>query len=149
MCRLTLTLIAALAVVLAACSGGDEAGTPGTDAGGSVRTVTATLSDDMAIQVSASDFAVGETIRFEVTNSGAIPHEFYLGDAEAQEHHAEEMADADGEMMHDDEDGIAVEPGATRTLEYTFQQAGEVLAGCHEPGHYEAGMVASMTVADD
>lgn len=52
-----------------------------------------------------------------------------------------------GGEMHDEEDGIAVEPGATGTLEYTFEQAGEILAGCHEPGHYEAGMVASMTVA--
>ena len=38
--RLTLVLIAALALVLAACSADDEAGTPGADAGGSVRTVT-------------------------------------------------------------------------------------------------------------
>lgn len=143
--RLTLVLIAALALMLAACSADDEAGTPGD----SVRTVTATLSDDMAIQLSESDFAVGDTVRFEVTNSGASPHEFYLGDAEAQEHHAEEMADMDGEEMHDEEDGIAVEPGATETLEYTFERAGEILAGCHEPGHYEAGMVASMTIADD
>ena len=147
--RLTLMLIAGLAVVLAACSGGDDAGTPGTASGDSLRTVTATLSDDMAIQLAESDFSVGETVRFEVTNSGSIPHEFYLGDAEAQEHHAEEMADMGGEMMHDEEDGIAVEPGATGTLEYTFEQAGEILAGCHEPGHYEAGMVASMTVGDE
>ena len=77
---------------------------------------------------------------------GATAHEFYLGDAEAQEDHGEEMADMGGEM-HDEEDGIAVEPRATGTLEYTFEQAGEKLAGCHEPGHYEAGMVASMTVA--
>jgi uncharacterized cupredoxin-like copper-binding protein len=143
--RLTLVLIAAMALVLASCSADDEAGTPGD----SVRTVTATLSDDMAIQLSESDFAVGDTVRFEVTNSGAILHEFYLGDVEAQEHHAEEMADMDGEEMHDEEDGIAVEPGATGTLEYTFERAGEILAGCHEPGHYEAGMVASITVADD
>ena len=147
--RLTLILIAALALVFAACSADEEAGTPGTDPNDSVRTVTATLSDDMAIQLSESDFVVGETVRFEVTNSGAILHEFYVGDAEAQEHHAEEMADMDGEEMHDEEDGIAVEPGATETLEYTFERASEVLAGCHEPGHYEAGMVASMTVAND
>ena len=108
--RLILILIAALALVLAACSADDEAGTPGTDSNDSVRTVTATLSDDMAIQLSESNFAVGDTVRFEVTNSGASPHEFYLGDAEAQEHHAEEMSDMDGEEMHDEEDGIAVEP---------------------------------------
>jgi hypothetical protein len=37
--------------------------------------------------------------------------------------------------------------GRAETFEYTFEQSGEILAGCHEPGHYEAGMVTSMTVA--
>lgn len=41
-----------------------------------------------------------------------------------------------------------VQPGATDAFRYTFEQAGEILAGCHEPGHYEAGMVAGMTVTD-
>jgi uncharacterized cupredoxin-like copper-binding protein len=102
----------------------------------------------MAIQLSGSDFEVGEMVRFEVTNEGAIPHEFYIGDAEAQEHHAEEMVEMGG-MSHDEPNGIAVEPGATETLEYTFTAAGEILAGCHEPGHYEAGMVATLTVAGE
>ncbi|HEX2882977.1 MAG TPA: hypothetical protein VHQ42_00225 [Candidatus Limnocylindria bacterium] len=109
--------------------------------------MSATLSDDMAIQLSESDFRVGETIRFEVTNEGAIVHEFYLGDEEEQAHHAEEMADMG--MSHDDPNGVAVDPGATETLEYTFGEAGELLAGCHEQGHYEAGMVASMTVTGE
>ena len=54
-----------------------------------------------------------------------------------------------GGMGHDEPDGVAVEPGATETFEYTFEQAGEILAGCREPGHYEAGMVTSMTVAGE
>ena len=147
--RLNLLFIGALGLLLAACGGGESTGDSAADSGDGMRTVTATLGDDMAIQLSESDFSVGETVRFEVTNSGAIPHEFYLGDAEAQEHHADEMAEMGDEMMHDEEDGIAVDPGATETLEYTFEQAGEILAGCHEPGHYEAGMVASMNVAGE
>lgn len=90
---------------------------------------------------------MGETVRFEVTNEGATRHGFYLGDAEAQEHHAEEMAEMG--MGHDEPNGVSVEPGATETLEYTFGQSGETLAGWHEPGHYEAGLVASMTVAGE
>ncbi|HSJ00741.1 MAG TPA: plastocyanin/azurin family copper-binding protein, partial [Patescibacteria group bacterium] len=90
---------------------------------------------------------VGETVRFEVTNAGAAPHEFYLGDADEQAAHADEMAEM--EMAHDDPNGVSVDPGATETLEYTFDQAGEIFAGCHEPGHYEAGMVASLTVAGE
>lgn len=146
--RLTLPLIAGLALLLAACSGGTGASSSVADEPGAPRTVTATLSDDMAIQLSESEFEVGETVRFEVTNEGAIVHEFYVGDEEAQAHHAEEMADM-GAMSHDEPNGITVDPGATETLEYTFAGAGEILAGCHEPGHYEAGMVTSMAVAGE
>jgi uncharacterized cupredoxin-like copper-binding protein len=146
---LTILLVAGLTMVLAACSGGNETGASSSAPGATARVVAATLSDDLAIQLSESDFRMGETVRFEVTNTGSARHEFYLGDAEAQEHHAEEMADMGAEMMHDEEDGVAVDPGATETLEYTFEEAGRILAGCHEPGHYEAGMVVSMNVAGE
>jgi hypothetical protein len=32
------------------------------------------------------------------------------------------------------------------SFEYTFAGAGQLLAGCHEPGHYDGGMVADITV---
>lgn len=144
--RLTFAFTGALALLLTACGGGDDPAASSPASGGAARTVTATLSDDMAITLSESDFRVGETVHFEITNQGAVRHEFYIGDAEAQEHHADEMADMGG-MGHDEPNGIAVEPGATETLEHTFEQSGEILAGCHEPGHYEAGMVSSMSVA--
>lgn len=144
--RIRLALVLGLGIALTACGTGDGAASSDPSSDADPRTITATLSDEMAIQLSESDFEVGETVRFEVTNEGAIPHEFYVGDAEAQEHHAEEMAEMGG-MGHDEPDGVAVEPRATETFEYTFGQAGEILAGCHEPGHYEAGMVSSMTVA--
>ena len=146
--RIRVALGLGLGITLAACGTGDGGPSSDPSSGADPRTITATLSDDMAIQLSESDFEVGETVRFEVTNEGAIPHEFYVGDAEAHEHHAEEMAEMGG-MGHDEPDGVAVEPGSTETLEYTFEQSGEILAGCHEPGHYEAGMVTSTTVAGE
>ena len=46
-------------------------------------------------------------------------------------------------------DGMAVEPGETESFEYTFPDAtAPLLAGCHEPGHYEGGMVANITVGE-
>ena len=146
--RIRLALILGLGITLTACGTGDGGSSSDPSSDGDPRAIKATLSDDMAIELSESDFEVGETVRFEVTNEGAIPHEFYVGDAEAQEHHAEEMAEMGG-MGHDEPDGVAVEPGATETFEYTFEQPGEILAGCHEAGHYDAGMVASMTVAGE
>ena len=146
--RIRLALVLGLGIVLTACGTGDGGPSSDPTSDADPRTITATLSDDMSIQLSGSNFQVGETVRFEVTNGGAAVHEFYLGDADAQAHHAEEMAEGGG-MGHDEPDGVAVEPGATETLEYTFEQAGEILAGCHEAGHYEAGMVTTMTVAGE
>ena len=39
---------------------------------------------------------------------------------------------------------VTVAAGETRVLTWRFEDAGEVLYGCHEPGHYEAGMVGSI-----
>jgi uncharacterized cupredoxin-like copper-binding protein len=41
---------------------------------------------------------------------------------------------------------VSVAPGAEQDLTHTFDDAGEVLIGCHEVGHYEAGMVARVRV---
>jgi len=38
-------------------------------------------------------------------------------------------------MGHDEASGVSVEAGATRSLEYTFSEAGALLAGCHQPSH--------------
>ena len=138
--RVRVLLVSALAMLVVGCSGGSSSGS-----GAEARTATATLNDDMSVVLSESEFTAGETVVFEVTNAGAVRHELFLGDAEAQQEHAEEMAEMDG-MSHDEPGGVSVEPGATETLEYTFEQAGEILAGCHEPGHYEAGMVTAITV---
>lgn len=140
--RRSAILIAGLLLLLAACSGGSD--DPATSAG-AVHTVTATLSDEMAIEVSENEFMVGETVRFEITNTGVIVHEFYLGTAEEQADHAAEMEQMGG-MGHDEPNGVAVDPGSTETIEYTFPEEGEILAGCHEPSHYEAGMVTGLTV---
>lgn len=46
-----------------------------------------------------------------------------------------------------DADAITVEPGDTGELTHTFDESGEFEIGCHEPGHYEAGMKIDVTVA--
>lgn len=44
-------------------------------------------------------------------------------------------------------EGIAVKPGKTKDLTYTFAQADEPLAGCHVVGHHGGGMKATVTVS--
>jgi len=137
--RSLLPLIPVLALILAACSAGDPAG--------EVRTVPVSMSDDMRYDPAKFDFFAGETVRFEVTNAGSVRHELFISDIAGHEEHAAEMAEIDTDEMGHDEPGlVSVEPGARETLEYTFDEAGELLAACHEPGHYEAGMVAPISV---
>lgn len=135
-------LIGVAVAALTGCTAGSVDESEPADA----RTVQVTLNDDMTVELSQTEFAVGETVMFDVTNAGSVRHELYLGEEAAQAQHAEEMAEMGGGMGHDEPGGVSVGPGAAETLEYTFDQAGELLAGCHEPGHYEAGMVTSVTV---
>jgi uncharacterized cupredoxin-like copper-binding protein len=93
------------------------------------------------------DVIAGETVQFVVTNEGDTDHEFLIGTEAEQAEFAEDMAAGDSHAHSDA--GVTVEPGQTETFDYTFDDAEvALLAGCHEPGHYEAGMVASITVTD-
>ena len=105
------------------------------------------MTDELRFEPDAFSIAVGETVRFEVTNEGQSAHEFLIGDLAAQEDFEAEMAD--GGMHHETDAGVRLDPGQTDSFEYTFDaEAGDLLAGCHEPGHYDGGMVATITVTD-
>jgi len=104
-------------------------------------------------------------VRFVFRNEGAVVHDAVIGDEAAQEEHEEEMRVAEetttsdtegamGGMDHgatseegDGEAAITVEPGEEGELTYTFDAVGERLIGCHEPGHYVAGMRVVVDVA--
>ena len=130
-----------LAFALVACASDDP-----TDGGGSAsRTIEVSMTDELRFEPAELAVPPGETVRFEVTNDGDTVHEFLIGDEAAQAGFEEEMAG--GEMDHDGDAGVSVEPGQTETFEYTFAtEKGEILAGCHEPGHYDAGMVARISI---
>ena len=44
-------------------------------------------------------------------------------------------------------DGVVVSPGETKELPMPFTGPGVTPAGCHIPGHYPAGMRATIPVA--
>lgn len=138
-------LLALVVGVLAACATPAASGTPSPSVGGSPRVVAVTVTDELRFVPDRFSFTAGETVRFEVTNAGAIRHEFFIGDTDAQAAHEAEMIEMGG-MGHDEPNGIAVEPGESKALEHTFATAGTVLIGCHEPGHYAGGMVATVAV---
>lgn len=97
--------------------------------------------DKPEIQVKA-----GETIKFVVTNTGKLRHEFMIGDMEEQRQHAEMMKQMP-DMVHEDANTLTLEPGETKSLVWQFTRAGKLEVACHIPGHYEAGMVSNVIVS--
>lgn len=154
-----LTLLVPIALVLAACSGSAQAPTrthtPSTSAvapslapsavplSGEVKVV---MSDAMRFAPDPITVKAGEEVTFLVTNEGAITHEFFVGTEAEQVDHAAEMAA--GGMSHGHDNALSLQAGETGSLTMTFADAGPLLIGCHEPGHYDAGMKATLTVVD-
>jgi Cu+-exporting ATPase len=114
------------------------------------RTVQMTVGNDFGFNPAAVDVTEGETIAFVIKNEGNLPHEFVIGDEDVQNEHENEMTEdeeAGMEEMGDKPYAVDVPAGETVTLVYTFDDAGELLYGCHVPGHYDAGMKGVITVA--
>lgn len=151
MSRIPIRLITAVLVVtafaLAACGDDDD-----TDSAVGTESAPRTVDIDMMdIEFSPDEVNVqaGETVRFVFQNKGAIAHDAFLGDEAAQEEHEMEMREmggmGDDEMAHDEEEGsITVEPGETGEFTHTFAEGEDVLIGCHQEGHYAAGMTIAI-----
>ena len=115
------------------------------DAASADRVIEITASDDFRFDPASIEVSAGETVTFRVTNTGAIPHDFTLGDEATQQSHAEEMEEMP-DMEMSDPNAMALAPGETQELTWHFTESGDLLIGCHETGHYEAGMKAQITV---
>ena len=152
-------LIAAPALVLAmsALANGNHAGGEGHDHGtdaigkpGVAARVTRTVKVDMSdtMRYSFENLAVrqGETIRFIVSNSGKVKHEMVLGTESELKEHAELMKKFPG-MEHADANMVTVAPGKNGEILWQFTRPGKVEFACLQPGHYEAGMKGTVTVA--
>ncbi|MEZ4503043.1 MAG: plastocyanin/azurin family copper-binding protein [Dehalococcoidia bacterium] len=118
------------------------------DASEADRTIDIEALDTLRFEPDAVTVNVGETVTFKVHNGGQIAHEFGLGTEADQAAHEQEMQQmaSSGMAMHDEANGFALMPGETKELTWTFTEAGTVLYGCHEPGHYAGGMKGTITV---
>ena len=101
---------------------------------------------EMSFDPPTIEVSPGEVVRFVVTNSGEVPHDFTIGDESMQAEHAEAMGHKPGGMPHDLPNAISLQPGETKELTWRFGTTGMLEYGCHVPGHYEAGMRGQIRV---
>lgn len=119
-------------------------GKPG-DAKKVARTIAVDMNDTMRFNPSALTVVAGETVKFEIRNSGKVMHEFVLGTLKDLKEHSEQMKKSSG-TAHGGAHMVHVAPGKTGTTVWQFTRPGEFHFGCLLPGHFEAGMVGTITV---
>lgn len=154
-----IALTSAALVLVTACGSDSSESSESSGSPEAPRVVEVTMTD-MAFEPAVLDVAAGETITFVFRNDGAVRHEAVVGDMSQQEEHHAEMAEASGDhgmesMEHGDDmpaempnemHGVVVEPGESLELTHTFGARGPMVIGCHEPGHWEAGMRLDVAV---
>lgn len=84
----------------------------------------------------------GTTVRFVITNTDPIDHEFILGDEAVQRRHETGTEPSHGAVPGE----VSAAPGETVETIYTFALPGRLLIGCHAPGHYAYGMKGSVRI---
>ena len=138
--------LAALAVAGCGGSSGSSTGSAKAPASNtpasSVQTDHVTL-DDFAIKPSTTALKSGK-VRFDVTNTGKMAHEFVVIDTSKR-------ASKLGKGRRVPERGNVGEtgnlkPGQSKTLVLNLRK-GHYAVICNDPGHYMAGMHKDMTVA--
>ncbi|MFL5777195.1 MAG: hypothetical protein ACJ76W_13050 [Chloroflexota bacterium] len=159
--RSSMTLAAALIVgsCLAACEAGPAPPTPPISPGtlAAPREVSI-IARDWTFQPGVVDVVAGETVLLHVVNGGLDVHEAVIGDAAVQD--AWERAEAAA--------AVGVVPGATPRISVdpsvrglrivvgsgnradalwklpSAAPAGELVVGCHIPGHWAKGMLVPI-----
>lgn len=109
------------------------------------RKVEIIMTDAMRFQPAHLEVREGETLRLVVRNRGQMLHELVIGtQAELDQHAALMLKFPD--MAHDEPYMVHVDPGKSGEIVWTFNRAGTFRFACLIAGHYQAGMVGSITV---
>lgn len=161
--KTSLTLALAMimsGVTVTAWAAGEHEGDHGASDNSEVERTISVEAGDMWFDPEEMNIAPGETVKFEITNTGSIEHEFAIGDESAQKAHREMMEDMgshgdDGHGGHDMAEGehggrmpsVTIGAGETGTLVWTAPTDVEHLEyACNIPGHYESGMYGDINL---
>ena len=116
------------------------------DAKAAKRTIEVRMLDTMRFEPDRITVRLGETVRFIHRNAGKVMHEFVIGTPAENAKHAELMVKFP-DMEHDEPYMAHVAPGKTGEIVWTFNRAGTFEFACLIAGHYQAGMVGTITVS--
>ena len=109
------------------------------------RVIKVDLSDAMRFFPSEIRVKRGDTVRFDLRNSGLVAHEMVLGTMDDLKKHAELMK-KNVDMDHDEAHAAHVEPGLSGRMVWQFTKPGEFYYACLVPGHFDAGMIGTIVV---
>jgi uncharacterized cupredoxin-like copper-binding protein len=85
----------------------------------------------------------GETVRFVITNTDPIDHEFIVGDEAVQVRHENGTEPSHGLRPGE----VSVPAGTTQETTYTFPATPVPIEfACHLPGHYAYGMHGPISI---
>lgn len=123
-------ILAAMALLLAACGGGD----------GESVALSFEGNDSFQFSPSSASVSAGDEVEVTLNNVGALDHSWVLvgGDADVAT-----VTDADA--INSATTGT-VAPGETGSVTFTAPTAGAYQFVCTVPGHAVAGMVGTLTV---
>jgi uncharacterized cupredoxin-like copper-binding protein len=110
--------------------------------------VIAVEMNEFGYELAETTIPAGSTVRFDFVNVGVIEHEAMFGTVHEQEEFADSAAHGEhgGEGHHGTVPAITLGAGEVGSLIVEFDEPGEVMIGCHLPGHWVAGMVTTLTV---
>jgi uncharacterized cupredoxin-like copper-binding protein len=118
----------------------------GGDAKAATRTVTMSMDDNMRFSPNKLNFKQGETVRFVIQNKGKLLHEMVIGTRQELDAHAAMMAKFP-KMAHDEPYMAHVNAGQSGGLVWAFNRPGNFEFACLIAGHYQAGMVGTISVS--
>ena len=131
------------------------------------RTIQVKMYDNY-YEPSTFNIKKGETIKFEVINTGELVHEFNIANAMMHIKHQPEMermveneillgdkidkdkmqkmAAMDKSMGHSHSNSVLLAPKEKGILIWKFENAVNIEVACNVPGHYQAGMIAAVNL---
>tara|TARA_R110002049_G_scaffold119991_4_gene274345 strand:+ start:2788 stop:3411 length:624 start_codon:yes stop_codon:yes gene_type:complete len=110
------------------------------------KVVKVEATDQMRFIYEPFEAKAGETVKFVVTNTGKIMHEFAVGTKAEHKEHGKVMM-ANPNMRHGSSASmVSVDPGKTEVLIWEFGKPISAQLACNVPGHYQAGMHSDIKI---